>query len=200
MRRREFVAGLGVAGAALVATELSGCKGCERAPAEPVPSPQPKAVAATTEGPGFRWLAPDEVPTMQAALDRILPASGDYGFPGAEETHVIRYVDGQLAEPHFAGFARLVRHGLKFLDRVARKEKGAMRFHLLPPAQQDEVLRMFQTQSVPGLKYPSARFFEILWTFALEGYFGHPRHGGNAGQLAWNAIHFDPGCIKYCGD
>ncbi len=137
---------------------------------------------------------------MQAALDRILPPSGDYGFPGAEETSVIRYVDRQLAEPHFAGFARLVRHGLKFLDRVARKEKGAMRFHLLPPAQQDEILRMFQTQSVPGLKYPSARFFEILWTFALEGYFGHPRHGGNAGRLAWNAIHFEPGCIKYCGD
>ncbi len=199
MRRRRFIAYLGGAGATLLLPALPACRE-ERAEA-PAPAHTSETHSAPAHHlPSYQWLQPDEVPTLQAALNRILPRSGTYGFPGAEETQVIRYVDRQLSLPHFRGFARLTRHGLKFLDRVARKEKGAMRFHLLPPQQQDEVLSMFQTQSVPGLRFPSARFFEILWTFALEGYFGHPRHGGNAGRLAWNAIHFDPGCLKYCGD
>ena len=131
-----------------------------------------------------------EAVAIEAMLERLLPSNVPPGTPGAKEAQVLRYLDGQLQKPYFHGFQRLVGTGARYLDLVARKEHH-LPFARLTPAQQDDQLRRFQTGRIP-IRFPLARFFGSVWSFALEGFLGDPKYGGNAGGIVWQSIDFDP--------
>lgn len=187
VRRRQVIAWM--AGAGALGT-LPACKK-EARESRPDPSPRPSP-EPEEDGRSFGFFRPAQVATLQAMLDRLIPQGPD-GFPGARDTEVIVYVDRQMQQSHFAELAKFVKQGVIFLDRVAKKERSQS-FHELKPQAQDEVLLQFQQGTVKGLRYPTPRFFDIVMGLALEGHYGHPRHGGNEGKRTWKALGIDPRC------
>jgi gluconate 2-dehydrogenase gamma chain len=80
------------------------------------------------------------------------------------------------------------------MDTLAKREHGGSRFHELSGDQQDEIMTRFQTGKVDKLKFPQARFFTVVSSFAFEGYMSPPKYGGNFNKLAWKAHGFDLSC------
>lgn len=159
--------------------------GCEDEPAEP-----PRTEEVTPPRPALRNLDATHALALDAMLDALLPRGE--GRPGARDTGVLVYVDRQLGEPAFAGFQRLVRDGLQRLDAWARSD-GATSFDTLTPEARVALLGRVQRGETPG-RFPSARFFAIVHTFALEGHLGDPRHGGNQDRRGWQWLAIDPSC------
>jgi gluconate 2-dehydrogenase gamma chain len=155
---------------------------------------------------GWKALDEKEAITLSVALERIVPAGTPPGAPGAADTGLIYFLDAQLAESHFSGFKKLIKNGARALDDVAARGGGGP-FSSLPPQKADALLEDFQKQRVQNLKFAQGRFFAILHTFAMEGYLGSPRHGGNKDKKSWAWLGIQPGCPQMhnptheqCGD
>lgn len=170
--RRGFLLGLG-------GVALTRCKKERSAPAPASVSPRASPAAAPAPA-----AAPVTADTLDALLDRLIPAAGD--------ARVRRYFDRQLAEPHFKQLGGMVRHGVKLLDKVALREGGGA-FVALPDASKDQLLARFQAGDI-RTKFPTAKWFAIVHTLALEGWLGDPSHGGNADGRGWGAIGWQLQC------
>ncbi|MGF1509413.1 MAG: gluconate 2-dehydrogenase subunit 3 family protein [Myxococcota bacterium] len=133
-----------------------------------------------------------EAAVLSAMVGRLLP-SGVPGLPGANETGVVDFIDGQMSTRAFRPARQFLRRGVILLERVARKERKKA-FVELSPREQDDILSRFQSGRVQGLRFPTARFFDIMLTLTLEGHLSHPRHGGNQDRKAWKALGIDPQC------
>lgn len=166
--RRAFLMGLG--GVALT--------GCKKSP--------PPPVAASPGSPKSAPPPPDKVPadTLDAALERIVP--------GAARAQVRRYMNLQLELPHFKNLGGMVMHGAKLLEKVARREAGGP-FQSLDDSAQDQLLSRFQRGDVKT-KFPTSKWFAIVHAFALEGWLGDPKHGGNAAGSGWKDIGWEQQC------
>jgi gluconate 2-dehydrogenase gamma chain len=132
-------------------------------------------------------MSPDLLDVLAAAVERLIP-SDDTG-PGAREACVCEYIESMLesgsAEQH-----ALYETGLRALDGEARSVHAAG-FAELPADDQNELLRRAELGEMPreaGLAM--AEFFEFLRTHAIEGMFGDPRHGGNAGFAGWRLVGY----------
>jgi len=155
--------------------------------------------------------------TIEAAAARIVPADDD---PGALEAGVIDYIERLLAaddmEPEVTPkekkeYANFIlgsmsgrteeqqetlfklnglgsRHrpayvdGVVALDKLAAASFGAESFRQLNAAQQDDVLT--------GLDENKDPFFTLLVAHTMEGFYGHPRHGGNKDSVGWKVLGF----------
>jgi len=110
------------------------------------------------------------------------------GLPGAKEAGVIGYFRAELAKEQFHGIAREIRRGLQRLDALSRREGAGQPFAALPAAAQDDLLRRFQTGQIQAGRFDTRRFFELVFTLALEGYLGDPAYGGNREGRVWAAL------------
>ena len=155
--------------------------------------------------------------TIEASVARIVPSDRD---PGAREAGVVEYIEGLLAtddadmdvgprekkeyanfvlggtggrtEERQAALFRLMesgsrhrqayRDGVAELDRLARELFSATDFRGLDEARQDRVLSV--------LDHRDDRFFALLVVHAMEGFYGHPRHGGNRDRAGWKVLGY----------
>jgi gluconate 2-dehydrogenase gamma chain len=184
MRRRSFLAWIGGFAALVVARIV---------PFQRLPGPTEAAAEATPADEPFAVFTPEQATTMEAMLDRLLPSNVPLGTPGARETHVLRYLERQLAGARFPQYRDVLRDGAAALDDIARLRHAAA-FHALGATEQDELLRAIQIGNAFGHPAASLRFFQVTLTLALEGHWGHPRYGGNYDRLAWRSVGIDPGC------
>jgi gluconate 2-dehydrogenase gamma chain len=193
MRRRQALMWLGSAGGATWGW-LTGCKDrqeTEDRRSRPARGQAPKAPPKKTSR--EQVFGPAERAILTAVLSRLIPSDAPPGFPGATETGVLTYMERQLRSPQFRGMARFILKGTRYLDRVAHKTHKKA-FVDLPGSDQDRLLEKFQTGRVAGLRYPTAKYFALVLNFALEGHYGHPRHGGNRDRQTWAALGIDPKC------
>lgn len=137
-------------------------------------------------------LSPHEAQTLEAALERLLPS--DETGPGAREAKVWRYIDRSLAHD-YKQVAPLYTANLGALDKYSRQVHGAQ-FAQLGGSQQDSILADVESGKASGFTPGSAVFFATLWEHTLEGMFGDPYHGGNAGFVGWDLLSF-PGIRLY---
>lgn len=158
---------------------------------------------------------PQERATIEAVTARIIPADSD---AGALEAGVIDYIEGIL-EPseevlsngekkEIANFLlgtmsgrgeerqrelfkllgcesqhrELYLRGVKELDGLARERFGANGFCELDPAQQDQLLGVLEERQDP--------FFSVIVRHTMEGFYGHPRHGGNRAYGGWKMLGY----------
>ena len=117
-----------------------------------------------------------------AAVEALLPAAG-HG-PSARDAAVTTHLAGVAADPSFAGVRGLWRRGGAALDRLAAAERGAAFTALDGGAQVALIDRALRGQAGDQAAL-LAPFALALLEFSLEGYFGHPRHGGNRDGLVW---------------
>jgi gluconate 2-dehydrogenase gamma chain len=86
-------------------------------------------------------------------------------IPGAAEARVIRYVERVAA-----GHRDVYLAGLTSLEGFAS----------LPAGEQDAALTQLE----------GGEFFELVRLHAIQGMFGDPVHGGNAGYAGWDLLGF----------
>ncbi len=162
-------------------------------------------------------LTDHERATIEAAAARIVPADED---AGAREAGVIDYIEGLLAaddvdaeispreKKEYANFLlgslagrteeqqatlfklnglgsrhlQAYRDGVAELDRLAAEVMSGKDFRGLDDAGRDQVLTVLEERKDP--------FFTLLLTHTMEGFYGHPRHGGNKDQAGWQVLGY----------
>ncbi len=125
-------------------------------------------------------LTSDELATLKAAIERIIP-SDDLG-PGAVEAGVFVSIDRSLGGQSAAALP-VYQAGLAALDKAA----GNGGFAALTAAKQDDLLKQAESKSLTGA--PEV-FFPTLLANTRQGMFGDPIHGGNKDFAGWDLIGY----------
>ncbi len=153
------------------------------------------AVVATAAGPvvscigtsnPWRYLSEDEARTLEALVDRIIPADHD---PGAAWAGVANFIDLQLAGP-YRHLQKTYRLGLAGLNESSLAMFDS-RFTALAPKQQDGLLRAMEKGQAPGTTWkqlPASQFFDLAVNHTMQGFYGDPRHGGNRERVSWKML------------
>ncbi|MGZ3280965.1 MAG: gluconate 2-dehydrogenase subunit 3 family protein, partial [Caulobacteraceae bacterium] len=123
-------------------------------------------------------LSATEADVLEAVCARLIPS--DETGPGAREARAAHYIDRSLAGA-LASSREAYRAGLTGLDERAKRMKGQA-FARLPDADQDAVLI--------ALEKDDAGFFGLVRGHTLQGTFGDPYYGGNAGFVGWDMIGY----------
>jgi len=148
---------------------------------------------------------------VMAATARLIPSDGK--GPGAIETRVPVFIDGQLASPwgrgehwyregpferdapRYTGYqaapspAEAYRMAIPRINQWCVQEYGAV-FAALPVEKQDEALARIENDEVPIEEIRSGDFFVFLLQNTKEGYLSDPMYGGNHNMAAWIYIGF----------
>jgi len=128
-------------------------------------------------------LSDEQIATLRAAVDRIIPPD-DFpaGWAGGVDGYLARQFAGDLAD-----LIPAYRDGLDALDATARAAWGRP-FADGEPSSQDALLARVET----GARGEAlVRFFALLVTHTMEGFYGDPGNGGNRGRIAWEMIGFE---------
>jgi gluconate 2-dehydrogenase gamma chain len=122
-------------------------------------------------------LAAHEEAVIRAVVHRVIPSEDG---PGALEAGTADYV-GQRAKATPAilnGYRRLADR----LATLAIEKRPGLLFESLTSDAQDAILAFLESEADPG--------FRRLVIDSMEGFYGDPRHGGNAGGLSWTMLGF----------
>jgi gluconate 2-dehydrogenase gamma chain len=122
--------------------------------------------------------------TLSAVCERLLPRDRD---PGAIDLGVPSYIDRMLASPELAAVRAMLLRVLPIVDRESRKRYGGKPYHEASPDEQDAILTLWQNGHDGG-----QAFFPVILSLTLEGAFGDPKYGGNAGGRGFAMIGFTP--------
>ena len=146
----------------------------------------PPSERSAQSGSGPNGLDPDSVRILDAVLERMLP--GDELGGGAREAEVARYIDRALA-------AEYREHLDLYTEALAAVDGHAVStyrrpFVALQPEEQDEIVSALERGAIPGIADIDGSFFELLRRHLIEGMFGDPHWGGNAGLLGWRLIGY----------
>jgi gluconate 2-dehydrogenase gamma chain len=209
LNRRRFLASVSalpiLAASGADARSISG-----KLPWSPFAGEPPKAVNPL----GWFFLKPDEVVTVEAIVDRLIP--GDHLSPSGKDAGCAVFIDRQLAGS-FGESSRLYtkgpfmpglptqgyqgeltpsgryREGLSALNAHVRDTHKGRSFAQLPGDQQDAVLKDWEAGKI-DLKLKSGMssraFFELVLQNTMEGFFADPLYGGNKGMASWKMIGF----------
>lgn len=121
--------------------------------------------------------APAAADAIRAAVERIVP-SGD--TPGAREAGTAAYVLARATSSPAARSAYLRLAG-RLADAAAAVDPSRT-FGQLNPDAQDAILG--------DLERDGEAAFKRAVTDTMEGFYGDPSHGGNAGAVSWGNIGF----------
>ena len=146
------------------------------------------AAAAGCAGPKGRWrvLTEDEVRTLLAACDQIVPPDED---PGAAEAGAVAFIDRQLSTRRKKALLRW-QAGIRGLEATARRRHGRP-FADLPFDAQTALLQDVEKGAVEAADWTGAEpiaFFAMLREHAMMGFYGDPRHGGNRERVSWKML------------
>ena len=174
LSRREFIkrATLGAGTLTLTAGGLSLIDGCSN-PADSARN----------------FLSDDEFQLVEAIAEQIIPTDE---WPGGRDAGVANFIDLQLAGPYLR-FQQNYRRGLAAIEESCLK-KYQNRFEKLPWAEQTEILRDMEAGSLEGDHWKNvapAKFFELVRSHSLQGYYGSPRHGGNKNFVSYRMMGLD---------
>jgi len=165
--RREFIKLAG-----LIAAGLSFLSGC-----------------VTLRRPDKKLLSDDEANLLEAIAEQIIPTDE---WPGGRDAGVVNFIEKQLSGP-YRRFQEDYRKGLAAITRTCL-EKYQRKFEDLSWDQQTIILKQMESGSLadgPWKNGFSQRFFELLRSHSLQGYYGSPRHGGNKNYISYKMIGLD---------
>jgi gluconate 2-dehydrogenase gamma chain len=133
-------------------------------------------------GSPWRSLTDDEAGTLGAICDRIIPEDQD---PGAVSAGVVNYIDLQLC-----GFFRKCKNdyrgGIAEIDRVSVVRHGKRFADLLCEKQTDFLTMLDRDAAWSGTSLQ--RFFRLVVSHTMQGFYGDPRHGGNINRASWKMV------------
>jgi gluconate 2-dehydrogenase gamma chain len=165
---------------------------------------------AAEPGP-WRYFTADEGATVEAVVDRLIPA--DELTPGGKELSCAVFIDRQLAGPYGSDEghymlgpfhdgttqqgdqspdtpAQQYRKGLAAVDSYCRKTFGGKPFVQLADAQKDELIRGLEDGSAKLDGTDPKKFFKLVLNDTQTGVFADPIYGGNKDMASWKMIGF----------
>ena len=134
----------------------------------------PRAGQATA----FAFFSPEQALEVEAMTAQIIPTDDT---PGAREARVINFIDRVLTtfEKDRQGDYT---QGLQELQAQTRQVvPSGTKFSALTSAQQIQVLTAME----------KSKFFELVRTHTITGFFASPAHGGNYNKIGWKLVGFD---------
>jgi gluconate 2-dehydrogenase gamma chain len=178
LSRRDLLKLAGTAGAAAAA-----------APASVVPAEAQRRPSRPAREP-LRALTAHEADLLDRIAELLVP-SDELG-PGATEAMAVRYIDRALAGA-LADQRDAYRIGLEALERYARQTRGAP-FLQLTETRQVSLLIDIESGTATGANVgfigSSAQFFALMRGHVMQGTFGDPHYGGNAGFVGWELLGY----------
>ena len=96
---------------------------------------------------------------------------------------MVRFIDVQLTKK-YKRHRRLYAQALSALNLLARRN-NSHDFADLPFAARTALLEEFE-------KGPQRAAFNLVLDHAMQGYYGSPRHGGNADYASWRMLGVTP--------
>lgn len=158
----------------------------------------------------YVFFSATEAAFIDAATSRLIPA--DELGPGAHEANVLGFLDLQLAGAYGRaerwymkgpwptgtdqqGFqnrltpAGIYRAAIADIDKHCHDTYGKT-FAALPHAQQDDVLKGLEANTVKLQHSPADTFFALLWQNTQEGFLADPVYHGNRHFIGWKLIGF----------
>lgn len=169
------------------ATLLGGGALLTSCPKDPEPSKtKPRDAGGGGEPDGDGHMSLDDVlPTLVAICQRLVP-SDDLG-PGVKEAGIDSYLRKALADPRMRAIKSMTQRGAVWVARAAKKEHGKW-FVELSEAQQDQIITRMVKGEVKPQGFTPIAFVRVLLALSLEAFLGHPRHGGNQGEIGWKFV------------
>jgi gluconate 2-dehydrogenase gamma chain len=178
LSRRDLLKLAGTAGAAAAA-----------APASVVPAEAQRRPSRPAREP-LRALTAHEADLLDRIAELLVP-SDELG-PGATQAMAVRYIDRALAGA-LADQRDAYRIGLEALERYARQTRGAP-FLQLTETRQVSLLIDIESGTATGANVgfigSSAQFFALMRGHVMQGTFGDPHYGGNAGFVGWELLGY----------
>jgi gluconate 2-dehydrogenase gamma chain len=178
LSRRDLLKLAGTAGAAAAA-----------APASVVPAEAQRRPSGPAREP-LRALTAHEADLLDRIAELLVP-SDELG-PGATQAMAVRYIDRALAGA-LADQRDAYRIGLEALERYARQTRGAP-FLQLTETRQVSLLIDIESGTATGANVgfigSSAQFFALMRGHVMQGTFGDPHYGGNAGFVGWELLGY----------
>ena len=123
----------------------------------------------------WRFFTALEGSTLEALCEQIIPSDQT---PGAAQAGVVNFIDLQLTGP-YRKHRNTYRRGLAALDQATQQLAGKPFAALDPPR---------QTEFLVNLQGDNRRFFGMVVTHTMQGYYGDPRHGGNVDAVSWRML------------
>jgi gluconate 2-dehydrogenase gamma chain len=209
--RRDFLGGVGIAGAAAALSPVTPAVAQTPAQAKDQAKDQPAASQAA----GYTYFKPTEVEFIEALVDHMVPK--DELSPSGTDIGIATYIDRALAGSWGKGDrlymqgpwgkgtpnqgyqlpltpAALYRAAIAGSNAYCRKTFGQS-FDRCSAQQKETFLKDLQAGKITfdgGL--PGRAFFGVLYENVMEGMFADPIYGGNKDKIAWKMLGF-PGVM-----
>jgi len=133
-------------------------------------------------------LTEQQIRTLSAAADRIIPPDETWGAAEAGATKFIH----RLLRAELSGARATYLEGVDGIEREADAAHGQP-FALLLPSEQDALLTAIEENRVNtdwAISPPA--FFRMLVENVLEGFYADPANGGNRDAVSWKMIGYRP--------
>lgn len=121
---------------------------------------------------------------IAALYGHLLPGDPGRGIPSADEARVFEYVERAARVPGL----RPLRNEILKLARYLDQRSAPERFSTLDAARATQIVLDTQEDTRPRGRFVPAQALEAALRLGLEGYLGHPEHGGNPGFIVWEAL------------
>ncbi len=155
---------------------------------DPSPDPRLEPARAKAGALPFEPFDPGALGVLAVLTDHLLPGDPARSLPSASDAGVLDYLVAAAREPGMRAVRDEVLKLTRHLDLIARKKFGATLATLSDPAREAEVIEEAASGSGERPTFSPARALEATLRLSLEGYLGHPDHGGNRNGSAWDAL------------
>jgi len=138
---------------------------------------------------GGSGLTDGETEILGHLCDQVIPPDD---FPGGRDLGVAGFIDRLLKEVH-PDWLVIYRSGLRSTD-LSSQEVYGKRFPELDFSQQTELMKRMERGDLPRQKwfgFESSEFFYMVRDHTMQGYYSHPKWGGNRDKIAWKMIGYD---------
>ena len=138
---------------------------------------------------GRFFLSDDEYHLIESVAEQIIPTDE---WPGGKDTRIADFIDIQLMGP-YRRFQQDYRKGIAAIEDTCLNKYHKI-FKDLAWDIQTEFLQEMETGTLSGDNWKdgfSGKFFELLRSHSLQGFYGSPRHGGNKDFTSYKMIGLD---------
>ncbi|MEM7675531.1 MAG: gluconate 2-dehydrogenase subunit 3 family protein [Myxococcota bacterium] len=187
MSRRTFLLGSLGAATALSAGTYAWLRrqGYEIDPGPPLPEEGRPPIADLPSAP----FDPRAREVLAVVLDQLLPGDPAIQLPSAAEAGVLNFLDRACRHRGLRAVRADVLKLCRDLDLRAMRRFDKQRYPALSADQRDGLLAEVRVQTNGRGRYRPQRALHTTLRIALEGYLGHPDHGGNRDARVWDALH-----------
>lgn len=137
----------------------------------------------------WRFFTEAESKTVIAFAEQIIPRDKD---GGATDANIINFIDKQLVGP-YTRFQENYRNGIPAIENSAQNMHQKA-FYELDFEIQTAFMIMMEKGELPGELWQSINqrsFFRLMLDHTMQGFYGSPRHGGNANYVSYKMMRID---------